>query len=68
MFKNPEKMKERYPFQIFHKNHKNNEQIKEVVKKHLFEVIEKTPKSHVRKLANYKKQILQINRLIVCRL
>ena len=46
----------------------NKEQIKEVVKEHLFEVIEKTPKSHVRKIASYKKQILQINRLIVCRL
>lgn len=46
----------------------NKSEVKEAVKTHLFECIEKTPKVHVRKIDNYRKQILEVNKLIICKL
>lgn len=46
----------------------NKSEVKEAVKTHLFECIAKTPKCHVRKIDNYRKQIIEVNKLIICKL
>ncbi len=43
----------------------NKVEIKEVVRIHLYELIERTPKAHVRKLAKYRSQLILLNKLYI---
>lgn len=46
----------------------SRDEVKEAVKLHLYECIQNAPAAHVRKIENYKKQIIEVNKLIVCKL
>ena len=44
----------------------SKQELKDVVKTHLIECINKTPKSYRQKIANYNRQIFELNKLIIC--